>query len=128
MCGGMYVRTCSVVIAASLKSRFGRTLGRIFIKSTQRVLGHSLLRAYSLAPHTLLLFHTACIARALHCAHLFAHPPTRTRAHGKKVFVHELNASISCSFNPLWATCLSECVCVCVCVCVFRFPSSLRLP
>ena len=35
-------------------------------------------------------------------------PLTPTRAHGEKVFVHILKASISCSFNPLWAACLSE--------------------
>ena len=32
----------------------------------------------------------------------FARSLTRSRAHGKEVFVFELNASISCLFNPLW--------------------------
>ena len=31
----------------------------------------------------------------------FARPLSRTGTHGKEIFVHELNALISCSFNPL---------------------------
>ena len=53
--------------------------------------------------HSFCFLRTARIARALRCDHSFARSLTRTRAHGKEVFVHEFNASISCNFNPLWA-------------------------
>ena len=86
----------AVVIAAQL-TRFGRTMGRMTMKSTHIVLGHSLVRS---------LVHshrTARFTRAFRCAHSFvrsfARPLTRSRVHGKEVFVYELNASTSCSFN-----------------------------
>ena len=62
-------------------------------------------------------------ARALRCAPLrsfvcsLARPFTHSRAHGKEVFVYEFNASISCSFNPLWV-CMYECECVSLRVCM----------
>ena len=62
-----------------------------------------------------------CSCAPLHSSvHLLACPFTHSRAHGKEVFVYELNASISCSFNPLWAArqCVYVCVSVCVCVSV----------
>ena len=90
-----------------------------------KVLGHSLV---SLLFHSycslICLLCTGCIARTLRCAHSFARslarPFTCSRAHGKEVFVYELNASISCSFNPLWAACL--CVSVSVRVCMHVSP------
>ena len=118
VCVCMCVRACvSIsVVSAALLTRFGRTMGRMTRKLTRRVLGHSLVRSLIHSHHTLIRFlRTARFARALRCAHSFARSPTRTRAHGKEIFVHELNASISCSFNPLWAARL--CVCACV-VCV----------
>ena len=115
----------SVVIAAPLIC-FGRTIGRMTMKSTHTVLGHSLLCSYSLAPHTHLLSpHCSLCLRAPQ----FVQPLTRSTTHShpsswERGFVHELNASISCCFNPLWDAHL----CVCVCVCAFRYPSSLLLP
>ena len=67
---------------------------RITIKSTRRVLGHSLVRSHR---SLIRLLRTARFARTLRCAHSL----TRSRAHGKAVYVDELNASISYSFNPL---------------------------
>ena len=63
----------SFVIAAPL-TRFGRTMGRMTIKSTRRVLVHSLVCSLVHSCRTLIRFlRTACFARALHCAHSFAH-------------------------------------------------------
>ena len=81
----------SVVIAAPL-TRFGRTMGRMAMKSMRRVLGHSLVRSLVHSHRTLI--------RLLRTAR-FARPLSRTGTHGKEIFVHELNALISCSFNPL---------------------------
>ena len=71
----------------------------------RRVLGHSLLCSL-VRSHRLLmrLLCTACFARALRCAHSLARSLTRSLAlaHGKKVFVYEMNTSISDSFNPKW--------------------------
>ena len=36
------------------------------------------------------------------CSALLARSLTRSRAHGNAVFVYEMNASISYSFNPVW--------------------------
>ena len=63
----------------------------------------------------------ALLARSAALIRSLARPITRTRDHGKEVFVHDFNASISCSFNPLWAARL------CMRVRVFRYPLSLRL-
>ena len=70
-------------------------------KSTHRVLGHSLVRSLVHSHRTLIRFHrTARFACALRCAALrsfvrsLARPFTRSGAHGKEVFVYELNASI----------------------------------
>ena len=80
VCGG--VCTCvsiSVVIAAPLNC-FGRTMGRMTMKLTHRVLGHSLLRSCSLARshRTLIHSHSLSFARALRCAYLFARSPTHS--------------------------------------------------
>ena len=64
------------------------------------------LLARSLALHTRSLSpHCSLCSRALlrSFVHSLTRPFTCFRAHGKKVFVYELNASISSSFNPLWA-------------------------
>ena len=123
-CGCVCVCACVLlffVIAAPL-IRFGRTMGRMTMKSTHTVLGHSLLCSYSLAPHTHLLSpHCSLCLRAPQ----FVQPLTRSTTHShpsswERGFVHELNASISCCFNPLWDAHL--------CVCAFRYPSSLLLP
>ena len=101
----------SVIIAAPLIC-FSRTMSRMTMKSTHRVVGHSLLRSYSLAPHTHLLSpHCSLCLRAPQ----FVQPLTRSTTHShpsswERGFVHELNASISCCFNPLWDAHL--CVCV----------------
>ena len=52
------------------------TVGRMTMKSTRRILGHTLPRS---------------LVRSL----------THSGAHGKGVFVHGMNASISYSFDPL---------------------------
>ena len=43
----------------------------------------------------------------LRCTHSFVRSRTHSRACGKKVFVHKMNASISYSFNPLYRLSLS---------------------
>ena len=69
------------------------------IKSTRRVVGHSLVhslvRSHRSLIHLLRTAHSAALIRLL--ARLLTH----TGAHGKEVFVYETNASISYSFNPL---------------------------
>ena len=73
--------------------------------------------ARSLTPHTHSLSpHCSLRSRAplRSFVRSLARPFTRSRAHGKEVFVYELNASISCSFNPLWAAHLCAYVCVSV--------------
>ena len=78
------------------------TLSRMTIKSTRRVLGHSLVRS-------LIRLHHSLIRYVPHCSHrsrVPLRPFARSLAHsfaselmGKVVFVNELNASISCSFH-----------------------------
>ena len=70
--------------------------------------GHLLVRSLVPSHRSLIrLLRTASFARVLRCAHSFAplrsfaRSLTRSRAHGKEVFVYEVNASISYSFNPL---------------------------
>ena len=99
--GRAFVYACacvslSVVIAAPL-TRFGRAMGKMTMKSTHRVLGYSLVRSHRTFAFFALL---ASLARFPALIRSLAHPLTRTRAHGKEVFVYEFNASISCSFNP----------------------------
>ena len=56
-----------------------------------RLLAHSLAPlTYLLAPHCSL------------CSRASLRSLTRSRAHGKEVYVFEVNASISYSFNPLY--------------------------
>ena len=88
---------------------------------TLRVLGHSLVRSLVPSHRTLIHFlHTPrfCLraplrsffcSLALHCSlcsraqlRSFVCLLAHSRAHGKEVYIYELNASISCSFNPLW--------------------------
>ena len=45
---------------------------------------------------------SALLAWLTRSAHLFARSLTRSWAHGEKVFVYRMNASISFNFNPLW--------------------------
>ena len=88
-------------------------LSRITMKLRRRVLGHPL--PHSLAPVTHSLAPPASLvrsARALRCAHSLPH----SGVHGKEAFVHELEASISSSFNPRW--CLRECRCGMQSVCL----------
>ena len=62
------------------------------MKSTRRVLGHSLLRSLVRSHLSLIcLLHTARFARALRCVHSF----TRSRAHWKETYARHLHASIS---------------------------------
>ena len=72
------------------------------MKSTRRVLGHLLLRSLVRLYRSLIrLLRTAHFARALRCAHSFARSLTDSGAHGKGIYVCELNASISYTFCPL---------------------------
>ena len=53
------------------------------MKSTHRVLGHSLVCSLVHSHRTLICFlHTACFACALRCAHSFVRSLARSRAHG----------------------------------------------
>ena len=82
--------------------RHPRPLGRMTIKSTRRVLGHSLLRSLVRSHRSLIrLIRTARFARALRCSHSFALLLTHSVAHWKEVFVDGMNASILYSFSPL---------------------------
>ena len=65
------------------------------MKSTRKVLGHSLLRSHRSLIRLLRTARFAALIRSL------ARSLTRSRAHGKEVHVYELNASISYRFNPL---------------------------
>ena len=68
------------------------TTGKMTMKLTRRVLGHSLIRSHR------------SLIRLLRCAHSLARSLarslTRFQAHGKEVFVYEMNASISYDFYP----------------------------
>ena len=98
------------------------------MKSTHKVLGHSLVRSLIRLHRSLIrLLRSARSARALCCALLrsfvrsLARSFTRSLAHGKEDFAYELNGSISCSFNPLGVSAsvfASLCACVCVCMCL----------
>ena len=63
----------------------------------------------------------ASLARSAALIRSLARSLAHSGAHGKEVFVYELNASISCSFNPLWAArlCVYVCVSLCVCECAY---------
>ena len=64
------------------------------MKSTRRVMGHSLLRLLVHSRRSLIrLLRTARFARALRCFHTFARSLAHSGAHGKELFVYELNAS-----------------------------------
>ena len=64
------------------------TLGRMTMKSTCRVLGHSLAPlAHSLAPHCSLRSRARSLAHSV--------------AHGKAINVYGMNASISYNLKPL---------------------------
>ena len=125
MCVRMYVRARAsvslfVVIAAPL-THFSHTMGRMTMKSTCSVLSHArpLARALALNTHLLALHCSLRLRpplRSFFC--LLACPFPRSQAHGKGVFVCELNASMTSNFNPLWAARLCVYVCVCLCVCV----------
>ena len=78
------------------------TVGEMAMQSTCRLLGHLLLRSFVRSHRSLIrLLRTARFARALRRAHSLARSLTHSRAHGKEVSVYGINASISCSFNPL---------------------------
>ena len=77
-----------VIVTSSFSHR---TVGQNCMKSTRGVLGHSLV-------HLLVRSHRSLI-RLLRTAR-FARPLTRSGAHGKEIYVYELNASISCTFGP----------------------------
>ena len=77
----------------------------IGLKSTRRVLGHSLIRSLVRSHCSPIRFlGTASFARALRSAYSFvrslAHSLTRSQARGKEIFFYELNASISYYFGP----------------------------
>ena len=81
---------------------------------------HSFTRSFTRTAHSFTFSALLCSRapmRSFICP--LARPFTCSRAHGKEVFAYELNASISCSFNPLWAArqCVYVCMCVSVCVC-----------
>ena len=77
-------------------------MGTMTTKSTRGVLGHSLLHSLVRLHRSLVrLLRTARFARALRCAHSFARSLTHSGAHGKEVFVYEMNASISYHLKPL---------------------------
>ena len=76
------------------------------MKSTRKVLGHSLLHSLVRSHRSLIrLLRTARFARALRCAHSFSrsltHSLTHSGAHGKEVSGYGMNASIAYSFKPL---------------------------
>ena len=74
-------------------------MGKMTMKSTRRVLGHSLVRSLVRSHRSLIRFlRIACFTRALCCAHSLA----RSRAHGKEIYDYKLNASVSYSLDPLW--------------------------
>ena len=59
--------------------RLGRAVGKIDMKSTRWVLGHSLVRSLVCSHHSLIrLLRTARFARALRCAHSFARSLTHS--------------------------------------------------
>ena len=86
------------------------------MKSTQRVLGHSLVRSL-IHSHRTLAFPALLVyfARFAALLRLFAHSLAPELMGIRK---EGLNASISCSFNPLWParSCVYVCMFVCVCV------------
>ena len=62
-----------------LSISFERTLGRMTMKSTRRVLGHSLVRSLVRSHRSLIrLLRTARFARALRCAHSLARSLTHS--------------------------------------------------
>ena len=67
------------------------------MKWTRRVLGHSLLRSLvrSLAPFTPSLALHCLLARSAALIRSLAHSLTHSEAHGKEVYVDELDASNS---------------------------------
>ena len=73
-------RPIKVIMATIMVMSFNHcTLGRMKMKSTRRVLGHLLLRSFVESHHSLIrLLRTARFARALRCAHSFAHSLTRS--------------------------------------------------
>ena len=69
--------------------------------STSRVL--ETIRSFARTAHSFATLRTARFARALRRAHSFARTAYSLASElmGKRVFVYEMNASISYSFNPL---------------------------
>ena len=124
VCVWVCVRACMCVMAAPL-THFGHTMGRMTMKSTCSVLSHArpLARALALNTHLLALHCSLRLRpplRSFFC--LLACPFPRSQAHGKGVFVCELNASMTSNFNPLWAARL------CVYVCAFTIHPSMHVP
>ena len=76
-----------------------RTVGRKYMKLMSRKLGHSLVRLLVGSNRSLIrLLHTARFAHALHSRaplRSFARKLTRSRAHGKAVFVYKTNTLIA---------------------------------
>ena len=58
-------------------------------------------RTFTRTAHSFACSSTTCFARALCCADSLARSLTHAEAHGKEVFVYELNASILNNFCPL---------------------------
>ena len=92
-----------------LEFRYGNsqpTVGWMPVKSTRRVLGHSLVRTLDHSHSSRIrLLRTACFSRALRCtqafAHLLARSLMRPRAQGKEAYFFELYASISYHSYPM---------------------------
>ena len=79
------------------------TVGKMTMKWTRRILGHSLVRFLvcsirSFACSTLL----ALLARSAALIRSLARALTRSRDHGKAVFIHDMKASNSYIFHPSW--------------------------
>ena len=74
-----------------------RKVGRMTMKSTRRVLGHSAVRLFVHSHRSLirLLRTAASLARSAALIRSLARSLTRSRAQGKEVYFYELNASIS---------------------------------
>ena len=110
----------SVIIAAPL-TRFSHTMGRMTIKSTRSVLGHSLVHSLIHSHPTLIRsFRTVRFACALRCVHFFV----RSLAHslapelmGKGFLsVNRMRHFQAVSTHCAPRVCVCMCVYVCVCV------------
>jgi len=81
----MSMRDSPTSMRCKLISTHYCTVGRMTMKSTRRVLGHSLLCSL-IRPHCSLI-RLLRTARALRCAHSFSRSLTHSGARGKEVFV-----------------------------------------